>query len=156
MWSGVWPVHGWAAVSASRAALLPSSSAWRTGSAAGGELLQTLRAGEIVTSLAATADGASIFCGTSSERALVLDAASGEVVRRFAGHGPIALTADDARLASAPWTMEVRVWDAATGAQLHAFKGHQNTVTSLAFGRAGARLVSGSEDETVRIWALAF
>jgi WD40 repeat protein len=46
----------------------------------------------------------------------------------------------------------VRVWDAASGAELLALRGHQRGVNTAGFSADGARIVSGSDDETVRVW----
>ena len=50
----------------------------------------------------------------------------------------------------------MRVWDAATGAELACLRGHDGGVDSVAFDRAGRRIVSGSwGDQTVRVWDAA-
>ena len=49
----------------------------------------------------------------------------------------------------------MRVWDAASGAELACLRGHDNDVTSVAFDREGRRIVSGSDDHTVRVWDAA-
>jgi WD40 repeat protein len=46
----------------------------------------------------------------------------------------------------------VKVWDAQTGQELLTLKGHTNLVTSVAFSPDGQRLVSGSADDTVKVW----
>jgi WD40 repeat protein len=49
---------------------------------------------------------------------------------------------------------EVRVWDLTTLRQV-AFDGHARRVTSLAVSADGKSVVSGSYDETARLWNLA-
>jgi WD40 repeat protein len=44
------------------------------------------------------------------------------------------------------------LWDATTGAALGVLRGHRSAVEAVAFSRDGRRLVSGSDDQTVRIW----
>jgi WD40 repeat protein len=39
-----------------------------------------------------------------------------------------------------------------TGDEALTLKGHADTVTCLAFSKDGSRLVSSSDDRTVRIW----
>ena len=46
----------------------------------------------------------------------------------------------------------IRVWDADSGEQLGALEGHTRRVNAMAFSSDGRRLVSGSQDKTVRIW----
>jgi WD40 repeat protein len=46
----------------------------------------------------------------------------------------------------------LRLWEARTGECLKVFKGHQETV--LDFDLSGARIVSGSDDGTVLVWAM--
>ena len=41
------------------------------------------------------------------------------------------------------------MWDLATGAQLQTLEGHSGAVTSVVFSPDGARLASGSHDESV-------
>jgi WD40 repeat protein len=44
------------------------------------------------------------------------------------------------------------VWDAQTGQEQLSLKGHTRGVNSVAFGPDGKRIVSGSEDQTVKVW----
>ncbi|MGC2221365.1 MAG: hypothetical protein WA624_02820 [Methylocella sp.] len=45
-----------------------------------------------------------------------------------------------------------RLWDAATGKEIRAFKGHEGKVLSVAFSPDGARVLTGSVDNTARLW----
>ena len=49
----------------------------------------------------------------------------------------------------------MRVWDAASGAELLVLRGHEGGVMAAAFSPDGARIVSGSDDQTVRVWDAA-
>jgi hypothetical protein len=46
----------------------------------------------------------------------------------------------------------VKVWDAATGKNLLTLKGHTESVSSVAISPDGRRIVSGSNDRTLKIW----
>jgi len=48
---------------------------------------------------------------------------------------------------------KVRLWDVATGKSLALLTGHENSVWSIAFSPDGKRIVSGSDDNTVRLWS---
>ena len=49
----------------------------------------------------------------------------------------------------------VRVWDLRTGHLLERFEGHENSVYSVAFSPDGLSIISGSLDQTLRIWDLS-
>ena len=46
----------------------------------------------------------------------------------------------------------MRVWDAASGVELACLRGHAGVVLSVAYSPDGRRIVSGSQDQTVRVW----
>jgi WD40 repeat protein len=46
----------------------------------------------------------------------------------------------------------LRLWDLASGQELKQFKGHAAPVLSLALSADGRFLVSGSADNTMRLW----
>jgi WD40 repeat protein len=48
----------------------------------------------------------------------------------------------------------IKLWNVSTGALVKSLEGHTGAVSSLAFARNGNLLVSGSRDETLRIWDL--
>jgi sulfatase modifying factor 1 len=52
-------------------------------------------------------------------------------------------------------TSEMRMYHADTGAPIASLAGHSDLVTCLAFDQSGARLASGSFDQTVKIWDIA-
>jgi WD40 repeat protein len=54
--------------------------------------------------------------------------------------------------ASNPW---ITLWDVAAGKERAVLTGHTDGITSLAFSGDGATIVSGSNDQTVRLWLAA-
>jgi len=50
------------------------------------------------------------------------------------------------------WASELVVWDASTGQETLPLRGHAGGVTSVAFSPDGRRIVSGSDDKTLKVW----
>ena len=73
--------------------------------------------------------------------ALLWDALSGRVIRRFEGHGAQVYDAtfspDGKRIVTASADNTARIWDAATGATIAVLNGHSGSVLSAAFSRQG-------------------
>ena len=47
-----------------------------------------------------------------------------------------------------------KIWDVKTGEAINTLTGHGNFVTSVAFNNDGTRIVTGSWDNTAKIWEL--
>jgi serine/threonine protein kinase/WD40 repeat protein len=106
-----------------------------------------------VLALAWSPDGARLASGGADRHAQVLDARTGEVLRRLVHNGVVNGVAWDPsgadRLATACSDGLLRVWNVASGAHT-AYQGHTAAVTALAW-RPGA-LTTGSADTTIIIW----
>jgi WD40 repeat protein len=46
----------------------------------------------------------------------------------------------------------MRIWDAESGREFQCLRGHEGKVESVAFSPDGRKIVSGSADQTIRIW----
>ncbi len=47
---------------------------------------------------------------------------------------------------------DIKQWDIFSGHKIRSLKGHFGSITSLSFDRDGKRIISGSEDGSIRIW----
>src|SRR5262249_54024396 len=110
-------------------------------------------------SVAFAPDGRTLALGTDHGGVYLWDLASAQPPTRL----PLPTAAQrlafapDGRLLAATEGSRVRVWDPASGKIVGTLRGHGKRVTALAFARGGGAgraplLLTGSEDETVRLW----
>jgi WD40 repeat protein len=119
--------------------------------------------------LSLTGDGAQVFAvapgkervavGGADKLVRVLDAASGEEVARFTGHGG-AITAlcflrGSSLLASASLDKTIRVHSVEDRRDIALLEGHTDQVGALACSDKGGYIASGSTDRSLRIWDLS-
>jgi WD40 repeat protein len=113
-----------------------------------------------VTRLTLSSDGRWLVaaCGTPGVegQAVILQAADGQLVRRFSGHADAVyaavLDASGTRLATAGYDRRILIHDVETQEVLQVLSGHNGSVFDLSFDPTGQVLCSASADATVKIW----
>ena len=65
------------------------------------------------------------------------------------------VSADGTRFAVATADKLARVFESGDRSVTRTLEGHHSAVTAVAFSRDGARVVTGSQDNTVRVWNAA-
>ncbi|GBE85326.1 predicted protein [Sparassis crispa] len=130
-----------------------SARVWRTET---GEELVTLRehAGAVWSAIF-SADGKRVLSAAGDGFVKVCDSYSGEVILSIeAGDGiNTAAFSNDGKLAcTVAGDHIIRVWDLDTGKSLAAFEGHEDSVNIMQFSPDAKRIVSTSDDGTMRIW----
>ena len=112
--------------------------------------------GDVVESVAITADGGRVVSGSNDKTVRVWEVESKQCISILEGHKGqvwgVAVTADGRRVVSGSRDRTLRVWDVETGLCLVTLNGHTDAVTRVAMTDEGQRVISCSWDKTVRIW----
>jgi WD40 repeat protein/serine/threonine protein kinase len=121
------------------------------------EVLSMRRApGQTVRGLAFGREDRSLAICERSPNFSILDLATGQSVRTFAGHSDrvsaLACSPDGRFLASAGEDGIIKIWDAATGRELRTLRGHSGLIFTLAYSPDGRLLASACADKTVKVW----
>jgi WD40 repeat protein len=111
-----------------------------------------------VIALDMTPNGLAAISGHSRHMINMWDVQSGGCVKTF-GTGPLAWpkalsVTPDAKLAVSASTTDCHVWDLSNGEPVRILEGHFGVVTSVCISHDGKFVVSGSEDNTVRLWGI--
>ncbi|MFM7293067.1 MAG: WD40 repeat domain-containing protein [Planctomycetia bacterium] len=89
----------------------------------------------------------------------IRDAATGRLLRSFAGHRDIVydaeLSPDEATLATAGYDRSIRLWNVADGSLRRSIDVHNGAIYDLAWHPTGKLFGSASADETVKLWRAA-
>lgn len=124
------------------------------------KLVKTIsRFSDIAHSADIRRDGRVMVAGDDSGTMQVFDVGSRAILRTWKEHKQPVWTirfspSDPTAIMSSSDDRTVRLWDLPTQESTHTFNGHQDYVRSGAFmpGQAASLLVSGSYDQTVKLW----
>ncbi|MEB3174094.1 MAG: serine/threonine-protein kinase [Cyanobacteriota bacterium] len=116
-----------------------------------------------VTSLAFSADGRFLLSGGWDKTLRLWDVTYGNIARAFPSHEgwicAVAISPNQQYIASAGWETIVRLWELTERWQFllghrpqRLLKGHSDHITSLAFSADNRLLVTGSKDQSLRLW----
>lgn len=124
-----------------------------------GELLSTLIGKSLrVRSLAFSPDGKMLASGTGEGTIELWNLTTGKLEKTLTGHDKavtaIAFSPDGEKIASSGDSI-VKIWDAKTGFLLETLSGHLDAVDAIAFSPSNPILVTGSNDNTIKIWPIA-
>jgi WD40 repeat protein len=106
-----------------------------------------------IHSLAFSPDGRSIVSSDCQGIALIWDVTTGIEKRNLRENIATVAYSPNGKSIAMRLSNTIRIWDANTSVAAHPIsKGHRATINSVAFSRDGLLIVSGSRDQTVRIW----
>jgi WD40 repeat protein len=120
-----------------------------------GQIIQSVRAHSMVTSVAYSPDGTQILSGGYDGTLKLWDAATRLLIHSFRGHSravsSVAFSQDGTRVISSSHDTTITVWDAATGQPIHTIELKDATPNSVQFSPDGG-FISGNDDNTIKVW----
>jgi WD40 repeat protein len=124
--------------------------------AATGRVLAGIEESRSIRWVAFSPDGKTIATAEHDNTAKLRDAASGAILRTFAGHGSCLDTAvfspNGNILATSSWDKTIKLWDVATAQEVKTLQGHDDEVYNVAFSPDGRTVVSACKDGTAKLW----
>ena len=118
----------------------------------GEEVIRLTNPGEDVSVLAFSPDGQRLLTVHGVNEIRLWDLTTGDELFILKGRffSCVAFSPNAARIATGGDAIEI--WNASNGARLRTLRGHNGRVLSIAFTPDGKRIVSGSKDQTVKLW----
>lgn len=121
-----------------------------------GQVLHTLDGEDYVSF---SADGKILASGNSGGPIVLWDMLTGKKVKTLKGSGPIAFTPDGKWLVGEGVDKDgannkLTVWSTKDWSEVMSLEGHKASLTSISVSRDGRFVVTGSYDESVKIWDL--
>ncbi|MBF0628942.1 MAG: caspase family protein [Magnetococcales bacterium] len=121
-----------------------------------GAMVQEFSGGEgPVLSLSWSGDGSRVAAGHESGAVRVHPLKGGSDLVITAPSGAtrgVAMRPDNSQIATAGADGVIRLWSLSDGALIKELPGHQKAVQTLTYGDNGRLLLSGSQDQTLRVW----
>ena len=123
-----------------------------------------------VNSVAFSPDGKIILTGSSDSTAVLWDVASGRALQTFSGHPfdvfSVAFSPDGKTILTGGADQTAALWDVASGAKLRTFNfigvrifrnshSYLDAVNSVAFAPNGKAILTGSADNTAKLWDIS-
>lgn len=103
-------------------------------------------------------DNKHIVIGSIDSTALMIELASGKVVREFKGHSKVVIafdfSPDGKTLATAGGDRHLKLWDVATGKEIDDLGYHKNLIFDLSYNSDGSKIATASWDGAMYIWDL--
>jgi len=122
----------------------------------GREIFQDQRHTDIVTCVAVSVDGKRAVSGSFDKKVCVWDLEEPKWLRTMEGHTSwvrgVDFAPDNRHAMSAGNDGMMIFWDTDTGEARDIVTGHRHVVACVEFSRLGGFIISGSWDETVRLW----
>jgi WD40 repeat protein len=124
-----------------------------------GKALRTLSGhNDSVWSVAIAPDGQTLASGSWDRTVKLWNLNTGEIKRTLRGHSKqvhsIAFSPDGGILASGDLGGTIKLWSARSGCQKGTLKGHSDSV-EISFPADGKTMITGSFDDTIKMWRLS-